>query len=112
MNDINQIAIDLAENIFQVCVLNSHNKLLINKKLSRKKFVEFITKFPHSTVFIEACYSSHDWGRSLTEMEHTVHLMLTQHVTPFVRGNISDFIKGRSDKKLLIDPEYMSARYS
>ena len=35
MNDINRIAIDLAKNVFQVCALNSHNKVLLNKKLSR-----------------------------------------------------------------------------
>ena len=90
MNDINRIAIDLAKNVFQVCALNSHNKVLFNKKLSRKKFVEFMVKLPHSTVFIEACYSSHYWGRTLTEMGHTVHLIPAQHVTPFVRGNKSD----------------------
>ncbi len=90
MNDINRIAIDLAKNVFQVCALNSHNKVLFNKKLSRKKFIEFMAQLPHSRVFIEACYSSHYWGRTLTEMGHTVHLIPAQHVTPFVRGNKSD----------------------
>lgn len=90
MNDINRIAIDLAKNVFQVCALNSHNKVLFNKKLSRKKFIEFMAQLPHSKVFIEACYSSHYWGRTLTEMGHKVHLIPAQHVTPFVRGNKSD----------------------
>ena len=90
MNDINRIAIDLAKNVFQVCALNSRNKVLFNKKLNRKKFIEFMVQLPHSTVFIEACYSSHYWGRTLTEMGHTVHLIPAQHVTPFVRGNKSD----------------------
>ena len=90
MNNINRIAIDLAKNVFQVCALNSHNKVLFNKKLSRKKFIEFMAQLPHSKVFIEACYSSHYWGRTLTEMGHTVHLIPAQHVTPFVRGNKSD----------------------
>ena len=35
MNDINRIAIDLAKNVFQVCALNSRNKVLFNKKLNR-----------------------------------------------------------------------------
>ena len=90
MQDINRVAIDLAKNVFQVCALNAHNKVLFNKKLSRKKFIEFMAQLPHSTVFIEACYSSHYWGRTLTEMGHTVHLIPAQHVTPFVRGNKSD----------------------
>jgi len=87
VNNISRIAIDLAKNVFQVCALNSQNKVLFNKKLSRKKFIEFMAQLPHSKVFIEACYSSHYWGRTLTEMGHTVHLIPAQHVTPFVRGN-------------------------
>ena len=51
-NNINRIAIDLAKNIFQVCALNSHNKILFNKKLSRKKFIEFMTQIPDSTGII------------------------------------------------------------
>lgn len=90
MNNINRIAIDLAKNVFQVCALNSQNKVLFNKKLSRKKFIEFMAQLPHSKVFIEACYSSHYWGRTLTEMGHSVHLIPAQHVAPFVRGNKSD----------------------
>ena len=89
MNDINRIAIDLAKTVFQVCALNSHNTVLFNKKLSRSAFIEFMAQLPHSKVFIEACYSSHYWGRTLTAMGHTVHLIPAQHVTPFVRGNKS-----------------------
>ena len=90
MQDINRVAIDLAKNVFQVCALSPHNKVLFNKKLSRKKFTEFMVQLPVSTVYMEACYSSHYWGRTLTEMGHTVHLIPAQHVTPFVRGNKND----------------------
>ena len=91
MKDINRIAIDLAKNVFQVCALNSHSKVLFNKTLKRSKFIEFMAKLPHSKVYIEACYSSHYWGRTLTAMGHVVHLIPAQHVTPFVRGNKSDY---------------------
>jgi len=65
MQNINRIGIDLAKNVFQVCALTTHNKVLFNKKLSRKKFIEFMANLPASTVFMEACYSSHYWGRTL-----------------------------------------------
>lgn len=90
MKNINRIAIDLAKNVFQVCALSTHNKVLFNKKLNRQKFITFMAQLPHGNVFIEACYSSHYWGRTLTSMGHTVHLIPAQHVTPFVRGNKSD----------------------
>lgn len=90
MQDINRVAIDLAKNVFQVCALNSRNKVLFNKKLSRKKFTEFMVQLPASTVYMEACYSSHYWGRTLQEMGHRPFLIPAQHVTPFVRGNKND----------------------
>jgi transposase len=90
MQDINRVAIDLAKNVFQVCALNSHNKVVFNKKLSRNKFTEFMTQLPASTVYTEACYSSHYWGRTLKEMGHSPFLIPAQHVTPFVRGNKND----------------------
>ena len=90
MSNINRIGIDLAKNVFQVCAVNSHNTVLFNKRFNRQKFIEFMTKLPHAKIFVEACYSSHYWGRTLTEMGHMVHLIPAQHVTPFVRGNKSD----------------------
>ena len=45
---------------------------------------------PPTTVVMEACYSSHYWGRELSKMSHDVKLIPAQHVTPFVRGNKND----------------------
>jgi transposase len=39
---------------------------------------------------MEACYSSHYWGRELSKLGHDVKLIPAQHVTPFVRGNKYD----------------------
>lgn len=39
---------------------------------------------------MEACYSSHYWGRCFQAIGHRVKLIPAQHVTPFVRGNKSD----------------------
>jgi transposase len=38
-------------------------------------------------VVMEACYSSHYWGREMAKLGHDVKLIPAQHVTPFVRGN-------------------------
>ena len=84
------IGVDLAKNVFQVCGVNKHIKPLFNKKLSRHKFIEFMTQQPPTTVVMEACYSSHYWGRLITAMGHKVKLIPAQHVKPFVRGNKND----------------------
>jgi len=90
MQDINRVSIDLAKSVFQVYALNSRNNVLFNKKLSRKKFTEFMVQLSASTVYMEACYSSHYWGRTLKEMGHSPFLIPAQHVTLFVRGNKND----------------------
>jgi len=90
MSNIKLMAIDLAKSVFQVCGLDCHNKVLFNKKLSRNKLIQFMACQQPTNVYMEACYSSHYWGRKLTEFGHTVFLIPAQHVTPFVRGNKND----------------------
>ena len=63
MNHHSLIAIDLAKNVFQVCIVNSSNHVLLNKSLSRKALPEFMINQAPSTVAMEACYSSHYWAR-------------------------------------------------
>lgn len=90
MNNIKLMAIDLAKNVFQVCALDNHNKVLFNKKLRRNKLVEFMSKQKPSPVYMEACYSSNYWARRFNQMDHQSLLIPAQHVTPFVRGNKND----------------------
>lgn len=84
------IAIDLAKNVFQVCLMNQNNKIVVNKQLRRNELMAYIQKQEPSTVAMEACYSSHYWARCFEEMGHTVKLLPAQFVKPFVRGNKSD----------------------
>ncbi len=90
MNNIKLMAIDLAKNIFQVCALDEHNKVLFNKKLRRNQLVAFMSQQKPSPVYMEACYSSNYWARRFIQMNHESFLIPAQHVTPFVRGNKND----------------------
>ncbi|MDM8547536.1 IS110 family transposase [Candidatus Venteria ishoeyi] len=84
------ISIDLAKNIFQVCALNAHNKVVINKKVSRKKLLATLSQFEPTEVVMEACYSAHHWGRAIAVLGHTVKLIPPYQVKPFVVGNKND----------------------
>lgn len=86
----NLIAIDLAKNVFQVCGMNTRQKVTFNRQLRRPELAAFMQKQPPLEVAMEACYSSHYWGRCFEAMGHTVTLLPAQHVAPFVRGNKSD----------------------
>ncbi len=84
------IGIDLAKSVFQACGVNQHFKPVFNQKLSRRDFYPFMAQQPPTQVVMEACYSSHYWGRELAKLGHSVCLIPAQHVTPFVRGNKND----------------------
>ncbi|VAW62431.1 Mobile element protein, partial [hydrothermal vent metagenome] len=70
MNNSSLIAIDLAKNIFQVCLMDKHHKIQINKAFNRKTLIEFIIQQPPSIIAMEACYSSHYWGRLFNSFGH------------------------------------------
>jgi transposase len=84
------IGIDLAKNVFQVCGVNEHMKPQFNKKLKRHQLLDFMRQQAPTMVVMEACYSSHSWGREMAKLGHDVKLIPAQHVTPFVRGNKND----------------------
>ncbi len=84
------ISIDLAKNVFQACGVNEHIKPQFNKKLKRSELLSFMQQQLPTTVVMEACYSSHYWGREISKLGHEVKLIPAQHVTPFVRGNKND----------------------
>ena len=88
--NVNTISIDLAKHVFQVMGFTSLGKIVFNKRLNRAQLHHFMQMQPPCRVVMEACYSSHYWGRTLAAMGHNVVLIPAQHVTPFVRGNKND----------------------
>ena len=90
MNNHSLIAIDLAKNVFQICIVDSSNKVLMNKSFNRQTLATFMVKQSPTVVVMEACYSSHYWGRLFESYGHQVKLLPAQHVKPFVRGNKTD----------------------
>jgi transposase len=84
------ITIDLAKNVFQACGVNEHIKPQFNKKLKRNELLDFMRQQLPTVVVMEACYSSHYWGREIAKLGHDTKLIPAQHVTSFVRGNKND----------------------
>lgn len=84
------IGIDLAKNVFQVCALDKADKVALNRSMSRQKLSIFLAQAEATTVVMEACCSSHYWGRVAQEHGHQVKLIPAQHVKPFLKGNKTD----------------------
>jgi transposase len=69
---------------------NEHIKPQFNKKLKRNELLDFMRQQLPTVVVMEACYSSHYWGREIAKLGYDTKLIPAQHVTPFVRGNKND----------------------
>ena len=83
------VSIDLAKNVFQVCAMDDDQKTVFNKKVSRKKLLHTLSQFEPTAVIMEACYTSHPWGRAIQALGHTVKLIPPYQVKPFVVGNMN-----------------------
>ena len=52
--------------------------------------LEFFMQLPPCLIGMEPCGSAHYWARKLTVMGHTVKLMASQFVKPYVKTNKND----------------------
>jgi transposase len=95
------IAVDLSKSVFEIAISDKPGRVKERKRLSRKKFGEFISQQRAATVVMEACGSSHHWGRECEAMGHRVRLLPPQYVRPYVRRNKTD----RCDAKALLEAQ-------
>ena len=87
---ITTLGIDLAKNVFQLHGVNEKGKVILTKKVKRTKLLETIAKLPSCVIGMEACATSHYWGREFEKLGHTVKLMSPQYVKPYVKTNKND----------------------
>jgi transposase len=87
---ITTIGLDIAKNVFQVHGEDSTGKIVVQKKLGRAKMLTFFSKLPPCVVALEACGTSHYWGRTLRGLGHQVKLIPAAYVKPFVKRNKTD----------------------
>lgn len=88
--NIKVLGIDLAKNVFQLCALNLHQKVLFNRAVKRAALIDEIRQLPPTLIAMEACGSAHHWGRVFQTLGHQVRLIPPQHVKAFSRVGKSD----------------------
>lgn len=79
------LAIDLANRSFQVCVTNREGSVPYNRLISRTKLEQLFKDQPPSVVAMEACATSHFWGRFSQAFAYEVRLIPQTYVKPFVK---------------------------
>ncbi len=90
MEEITTVGLDLAKNVFQVHGSDSDGRVLLRKKLRREQLLSFFSKLPACMVAMEACSSSHHWGREIGALGHTIRLIPPAYVKPFVKRQKND----------------------
>jgi transposase len=88
--EITTIGLDLAKNVFQVHGVDQRGKVILRKQLRREQMVEFFAKLSPCRVGVEACGSAHHWARVLQGQGHTVRVIASQFVKPYVKSNKND----------------------
>jgi transposase len=90
MQTVTTIGLDIAKSVFQVHGVDAAGQVVIRRKLKRRYVLAFFQKLPPCLVGIEACASSHYWGRELQALDHTVRLMPPAYVKPYVKRQKND----------------------
>ena len=90
MRQIVRIGLDIAKRWFQVRGVDETEKEVFNRKLPRDKVLGFLGSLPPCEVALEACSSSHYWGREIERLGHRVLLISPNYVKPFVKRGKSD----------------------
>lgn len=91
MSDVNVFGVDISKQVFHVIGLDNHNKIVARRKLKRPQVLAWFAQQRPCQLSMEACASSHYWGRELEKLGYQVQLLPAQHVKAYVQGNKNDY---------------------
>jgi Transposase and inactivated derivatives len=84
------VAVDLAKNVFQLAVADTHWKVIETHRLTRGQFERWFRNREVSLVIMEACGSAHHWARWLAGLGIEVKLLPAKYVRAYVKRNKTD----------------------
>jgi transposase len=84
------LGIDIAKNVFQLHGVDASGTVVLRKQLSRKRLLIYLSELSPCLIGMEACGSSHYWGRQISSLGHEVRLMPAQYVKPYVKRSKTD----------------------
>jgi transposase len=84
------VGVDLAKNVFQLCVADAAWRPVESQRLSRAQFERWFANRAVSRVVMEACGSAHHWARWLAGLGVAVTLLPARYVRAYVKRNKTD----------------------
>jgi transposase len=90
MGEVITIGLDIAKSVFQVHGVDGLGAVVIRKRVSRAKMLDFFAGLPRCLIGIEACPAAHHWARELQALGHTVRLMPPSYVKAYLKRSKND----------------------
>jgi transposase len=88
--EFKRVAIDTSKHVFTLHGVDAAEQPVLRREVPRSRLESFFAKLPPTEVVMEACGSSHHWGRTLQALGHSVRLIPPQYVKPFVKRGKND----------------------
>src|SRR5229473_6945449 len=85
MGEVSTIGLDIAKSVFQIHGVDVDGAVVMRKRISRAKLLEFFATLPGCLVGVEACPTAHYWSRRLGALGHTVRLMPPNYVKAYLK---------------------------
>ena len=90
MSNVVTIGLDIAKSVFQLHGIDASGAVVLRRKRPRARMLAFFEKQAPCLVGLEACGSSHYWGRELSRLGHDVRLIPPRYVKPYVKRQKND----------------------
>jgi transposase len=87
---VSTVGLDLAKNVFQVHGLDEAGEVIVRRALRRGQVLPFFERLGPCLIGMEACGTSHYWGRELCALGHEVKLMPPAYVKAYVKRGKTD----------------------
>jgi transposase len=84
------IGLDTAKSWFQVHGVDESGRVVLRRKLSRGKMLQFFANLTPCVIGLEACGGAHFWARELLKLGHDARLMPARYVRAYVKTNKHD----------------------
>ena len=104
MSEISILVIDLAKNSFQVCGVRADGVVVFNRSVSRPRLYQLLAEQDSCVVAMEACATSHHWGRVAQSCGHVARLIPANYVKPFVKRQKNDHADAEAIAEAAVRP--------
>jgi transposase len=104
VTELRLIAIDTSKYVFSLHGVDARGQVVLRRELRRQQLAGFFQKLPPTEIVLEACGSSHHWGRTLAALGHRVKLVAPQYVKPFVKRSKNDRIDAEAIAEAAMRP--------